>query len=150
MSPVENSPANPNYRQVCSGETGHVEVLHFRYDKRKVSYEQLVRYFFQFHDPTTFNKQGNDKGTQYASTIFYHNDEQKKVAEMVSEQMQDLLTDKKVPQAKYVGFKVVTKISPAKKFFPAHKEHQEYLMKNPKGYCNHRIRFKWDDVNNAT
>ena len=76
MSPKDDAVANPTYRQVCSGTTSHVEVLHLRFDPSKVTYEQLCRFFYTFHDPTTFNMQGNDKGTQYASVVFYHTDEQ--------------------------------------------------------------------------
>ena len=74
MSADENAPANPTYRQVCSKETSFVEVLHMRFDNTKVKYEDLVKHFFTFHDPTTFQKQGNDTGPQYASVIFYHSD----------------------------------------------------------------------------
>ena len=80
MSPDQNAPKNPTYRQVCSGNSGHVEVLHIRFDSKKVKYEQLVKFFFTFHDPTTLNKQGLDKGTQYASVVFYHSEEQQKTA----------------------------------------------------------------------
>mmetsp|Transcript_14402 Transcript_14402/g.24543 ORF Transcript_14402/g.24543 Transcript_14402/m.24543 type:complete len:145 (+) Transcript_14402:174-608(+) len=97
MSPNKDAPANPRYRQVCEGKTGHVEVLHLRFDSNKVSYEQLVKYFFTFHDPTTLNQQGNDRGSQYASVIFFHSPEQRKVAEMVKEQVQHLIIDGKIP-----------------------------------------------------
>ena len=85
MSPNKDAEANPAYKKVCTGTTTHVEVLHFRFDNTVISYEELVKYFFTFHDPTTRNKQGNDNGTQYASCIFYHSEEQKKTAEMVIE-----------------------------------------------------------------
>ena len=84
MSSDPSAPRNPSYKQVCSGTTGHVEVFHIRFDKRKTTFEELCKFLFTFHDPTTPNQQGNDKGTQYASTIFYHNEEQKKIAEEVS------------------------------------------------------------------
>ena len=74
MSPKKDAPAHPKYKEVCSGTTTHVEVLHLRFDNTKITYEELVRYFFTFHDPTTWNRQGNDKGTQYASAIFYHSE----------------------------------------------------------------------------
>ena len=80
MSPDKDAPANPKYKEVCKGTTGHVEVLHLRFNNKIVSYEELVKFFFTFHDPTTKNKQGNDKGTQYASAIFYHNAAQKETA----------------------------------------------------------------------
>ena len=142
MSPDLDAPANPTYMQVCKGTTTHVEVLHFKFDKTKISFEELVRFFFTFHDPTTLNKQGNDKGFRYASVIFHHNEEQKRVAEMVIKQVQDLIVDKKITS--YVGFSVTTIVNPATTFYPAHKGHQMYLEKNPDGYCNHRIRFSWE------
>ena len=83
MSPNEDAPKDPLYREVKQGDTTHVEVLHLKFDNRKISYEELVRFFFTMHDPTTFNKQGNDKGTQYASTIFYHSEAQRKTAELI-------------------------------------------------------------------
>ena len=85
MSADPDAKPNPTYREVCSGITGHVEVLHMRFDNRLVDYEKLVRFFFTFHDPTTWNKQGNDKGTQYASVIFYHNEKQREIAQMVKD-----------------------------------------------------------------
>ena len=91
MSPDEDAPANPTYRQVCSKTTSHVEVFHMRFDNSKVSYEQLVKHFFTFHDPTTFQKQGNDAGPQYASVIYYHSEKQKEIAQMVFNQVQDLI-----------------------------------------------------------
>ena len=121
MSPNKNAPANPKYREVCTGTTTHVEVLHFRFDNTKVSYEDLVRFFFTFHDPTTLNKQGNDKGTQYASAIFYHSEAQLNTANMVIDQVQDLMKDKRIK--KYVGFAVTTKLHPATTFYEAHKGH---------------------------
>lgn len=83
MNPNTKHQASPSYREVCSGTTGHVEVLHFRFDSNKINFEELVRYFFTFHDPTTLNRQGNDKGTQYASRIFYHSKQQQDIAEMI-------------------------------------------------------------------
>ena len=74
MSPNSSAVANPSYRQVCAGNTTHVEVVHIRFDNRIVSYEELVKFFFTFHDPTTLNRQGNDKGDSYASVIFYHSE----------------------------------------------------------------------------
>ena len=123
MSPDKDAPANPKYKEVCSGKTGHVEVLHLRFNNKIVPYEELVKFFFTFHDPTTKNKQGNDKGTQYASAIFYHNDAQKQTAKKVKEQLGDLISDKKIPQAKFVGFSVSTAILEATKFYPAHGAH---------------------------
>mmetsp|Transcript_29864 Transcript_29864/g.62422 ORF Transcript_29864/g.62422 Transcript_29864/m.62422 type:complete len:146 (-) Transcript_29864:85-522(-) len=145
MSPDPNAMENPSYRQVCSGSTGHVEVLYVELSDPKV-YEALVRFFFQFHDPTTMNRQGNDAGTQYASFIFCADDEQKKIAEKVKSELQSLMDEGKI---KYGGGKVVTQISDLNQFYPAHEEHQQYLEKNPLGYCNHYYRFKgdWPELN---
>ena len=77
MNPDANSPADPSYEDVCSGETGYVEVAYIMFDSSKASFEQLVRHFFTFHDPTTNERQGNDTGSQYTSAIFYYSDEQK-------------------------------------------------------------------------
>lgn len=148
MSPTPdiNAPENPSYKQVCSKTTSHVEVLHIRFNNKVTTYEELVKFLFTFHDPTTFNRQKQDKGPQYASTIFYHSEEQRKIAEEVKEKVQDLIIEKKIPQAKFESFKVTTKIAPASTYYPAHDEHQEYLFKKPNGYCNHRYRFHWGDV----
>lgn len=135
---------NPTYREVCSGSTGHVEVLQIKFDPAVVAYEDLLKFFFSFHDPTTLNRQGNDAGTQYASAIFVHTPEQREIAQKVKAEVQSLL-DKggKLP---YEGGKVATSIAEATTFYPAHEEHQNYLLKNPGGYCNHRIRFNWADL----
>ena len=77
MSPSEDAKANPTYKEVCGGKTMHVEVLHLKFNNKIVSYEDLVRFFFTFHDPTTKNQQGADKGDRYGSVIFYHTDQQK-------------------------------------------------------------------------
>ena len=74
MSPNKDAVANPAYKEVCRGKTTHVEVLHLKFDNRKISFEELVKFFYSFHDPTTQDRQGNDTGTQYASTVFYHNE----------------------------------------------------------------------------
>lgn len=139
MGPVD-APANPSYREVCSGTTNHVEVYHFQYSGGPAQYEALVRYFFQFHDPTTKNRQGNDKGTQYASVIYTYSDEQREIATRVKEELQALIDCGKL---KPYSTKVVeTDIRDSTIFYPAHDEHQDYLTVNPSGYCNHRIRFK--------
>jgi peptide-methionine (S)-S-oxide reductase len=100
-----------------------------------------------FHDPTTKNRQGNDAGTQYASVIFVNDDVQKQIAEEVTAELQQAVNDGKV---KYEGKTVETAIVPMQKYYPAHEEHQEYLMKNPYGYCNHRFRFKEWPVASST
>mmetsp|Transcript_4154 Transcript_4154/g.5442 ORF Transcript_4154/g.5442 Transcript_4154/m.5442 type:complete len:185 (-) Transcript_4154:105-659(-) len=145
MSPDPAAMKNPSYRQVCSGSTGHVEVLFVELSDPKV-YEALVRFFFQFHDPTTMNRQGNDAGTQYASVIFCADDEQKKIAEKVKADLQALMDAGKV---KYTGGKVTTHITDLNPYYPAQEEHQNYLEKNPVGYCNHHYRFKgeWPELN---
>eukprot|EP01083_Nonionella_stella_P160561 525052_1 len=93
--------------------------------------------FFLFHDPTTMDRQGNDVGTQYASAIFVSNEEQKKIAKDVIAELQSALDG---GTARYTGTKVATAVHDYTEFYPAQDEHQEYLMKNPSGYCNHRLR----------
>lgn len=147
MSPDKNAVANPSYKKVCSGETGHIEVYDCTFTGGETYYEAMVKFFFQFHDPTTSNKQGNDVGTQYQTVIFYYDEQQKAIAEKVKADMQDHLDNGRI-KAKYDGKVVTTKILPATIFYPAHLEHQEYLSKNPDGYCNHRIRFvEWPTSN---
>lgn len=145
MNPDPNGMENPTYRQVCSGSTGHVEVLEVELANPDKDFQELIKFFFMFHDPTTLNQQGNDVGTQYASYIFCGDEEQMKIAEKVKSELQAAIDAKKV---NYVGNKVETAIAPMTTFYPAHEEHQEYLMKNPNGYCNHRFRFKeWPVLN---
>jgi peptide-methionine (S)-S-oxide reductase len=138
MGPA-SAPANPTYQEVCSGVTGHVEVLHVEYTGGTPYFEQLVRFFFQFHDPTTTNQQGNDKGTQYASFIYCENDEQIEIANRIKQEIQSLLDTNKLSCFK--ESQVTTHITHSTVFYPAQDEHQDYLTKNPNGYCNHRIRF---------
>jgi peptide-methionine (S)-S-oxide reductase len=95
MGPVTSKP-NPTYREVCSGMTGHVEVYDCEFDGEEKTYEKLVRHFFSFHDPTTMNQQGNDKGTQYASVIFCYDQKQTEIASRVKAELQELLTKRKV------------------------------------------------------
>jgi len=110
---------------VCSGRTGHAEALQIVYDPAKVSYRQLVEFFYRMHDPTTRDRQGPDAGTQYRSGIFYHDEEQKKEAEDVT---------KKVQQQWWKNGKVVTQILPAGEWWDAEAYHQLYLDNNPGGY----------------
>lgn len=140
MSPHENHLEHPSYRQVCSGTTGHVEVLNIELNDPSQHFEDLIKFFFLFHDPTTSNRQGNDVGTQYASAVFVHDDEQRKIVQKVINDLQSAIDSGKI--SPYHGRKVVTKIHDATVFYPAHEEHQEYLMKNPNGYCNHYMRMK--------
>jgi peptide-methionine (S)-S-oxide reductase len=146
MSPDPNAVKNPSYRAVCSGSTGHVEVLNVELNDPEKHYEELIKFFFMFHDPSTKNRQGNDVGTQYASAIFTNGQEQARIAEKVKAELQELVDAKKV--TRYANDKVETEIFAANPFYEAHAEHQEYLMKNPGGYCNHFYRFKeWPELN---
>jgi len=123
---------NPTYKQVCSGLTGHAEVIQVEYDPKQVSYETLLEIFFDTHDPTTLNKQGADEGTQYRSIILYHDDAQKQAAEKI----------KKASAANYKD-PITTEIVPLKKFYVAEDYHQDYFAKNPNApYCAFVIRPK--------
>jgi peptide-methionine (S)-S-oxide reductase len=139
---------NPSYRDVCDTDTGHVEVTNIIYDQNLVSYEDLVKFAFTIHDPTTADRQGGDIGTQYASVIFYANDEQKKIAQGVIEGLQKALDENRIKFKKspWVGKSIVTKLKPLEKFYSAEDYHQDYLTKNPNGYCNHSVRFSFDDL----
>ncbi len=117
---------NPTYEAVCSGVTGHAEAIEITFDPGKISYEDLVAQFFQLHDSTTLNRQGNDRGTQYRSVIFYHNAGQESVARQAVKALDD---------AKIFKNPVVTQIAPAAAYYPAEEYHQKYLKKNPSGYC---------------
>ena len=107
-----------SYREVCTGSTGHAEVVKLEYDPNIISFEKILKFFFEFHDPTTLNSQGPDFGTQYRSEIFYLNDNQKKIAERVHKDINERLSGK-----------VVTKISLLKNYCPAEEYHQKYLEK---------------------
>lgn len=118
---------NPSYNDVCNGTTGHAEVIQLTYDPKIISFEELLEVFWQTHDPTTLNRQGYDVGTQYRSAIFYHTEEQKKIAE-------DLKA--KLNEADAFENKIVTEISPADIFYPAEAYHQNYYNSNKEqGYC---------------
>jgi len=141
MSPHENAKANPSYREVCTGSTGHVEVLNVVLANEDATiFEELVKFTFMFHDPTTLNRQGNDSGTQYASVIFCSDTQQQEIAKKVMAELQTAMDQKKVTS--YSESKINTGIVPYTKYYPAEKEHQQYLEKNPSGYCNHRYRFR--------
>ena len=107
-----------SYEEVCSGNTNHAEVVKLEFDPKKISYEKVLEYFFEFHDPTTLNAQGPDIGTQYRSEIFYINEEQKKIAEKIIEE-----------NDKELSGKVVTKLSKLKNYCKAEDYHQKYLEK---------------------
>jgi peptide-methionine (S)-S-oxide reductase len=123
-----------SYEYVRSGTTDHAEVLQISFEPNEVEYSDLVHFFFRMHDPTTLNKQGNDRGTQYRSVIFTHTNEQQKIAEQVRDQVQN--------SGKIKG-KIVTQIQPADglKFYKGEPEHQNYLKNNPGGYCNHKLYY---------
>jgi methionine-S-sulfoxide reductase len=123
--------AHPTYKLICTGITGHAEGVQITFDPAKLSYEQLLAYFFRMHDPTTLNQQHNDRGTQYRSAIFYTSDEQKKTAEQVKERVNK---SGKWPKP------IVTEITKAGAFWPGEDYHQKYLVKNPDGYNCHFLR----------
>jgi methionine-S-sulfoxide reductase len=121
----------PTYKEVCSGQTGHAEAIEIEFDSTKVSYEELLRFFFRMHDPTTLNRQHNDVGTQYRSAIFYESEEQKQTALKVIKDLQ---------KAGKFSRPIVTEVSEVSTFYPAEKEHQDYLQTNPGGYNCHILR----------
>jgi len=118
---------NPSYSEVCSGATGHAEVVQLTFDPGRISFEQILRIFFSMHDPTTLNRQGADVGTQYRSAIFYHNEEQKVVAEQVIQE----LSSENVWDSP-----IVTEVVPFNKFYAAEDYHQKYFEENrEQAYC---------------
>lgn len=124
-----NAPGHPTYREVCSGLTGHAEVVQLKFDPSVISYKDILAVFMTTHDPTTLNRQGADVGTQYRSVIYYHSEQQKEIAEQVLEEMKA-----------YYDEPIVTELSPAPEFYPATEEHQDYYNKHPKqGYCSYVI-----------
>ncbi|KAF8320690.1 methionine sulfoxide reductase A [Clavulina sp. PMI_390] len=127
---------DPNYRQVCSGSTGHAEACRVEFDPSKVSYAELVEFFYRTHDPTTLNRQGNDRGTQYRSGIFYSTPEQKAIAEQVTKEVQEQYFSPK-------GESIVTAIVEAGPWWSAEKYHQMYLFANPDGYQCPTHRLHW-------
>lgn len=122
---------NPSYQQVCTGETGHAEAVRVVYDPEIVDYETLLDYFFRLHDPTTVNRQGNDRGSQYRSAIFYTSEQQRKQAQRKKQAVDD---------SGAWDDPVVTEIASAGEFYPAEEHHQDYLQKNPNGYHCHYLR----------
>jgi len=131
--------ANPTYREVCGGRTGHVEVYDFTFDGKEDTYEKLVRHLFSFHDPTTADRQGNDRGTQYASAIFCYDEKQKEIATRIKAELQELVKAGKVRN--YQEKTVTTAIRDATTFYPGPPDHFDYLATNPFGYCNHAYRW---------
>lgn len=122
---------NPTYKEVCTGSTGHAEVIYIEFDSTIITYRQLVELFFRFHNPTTLNRQENDVGSQYRSVIFYDNELQKEIALEVLQA---------VDKSGKWRDPVVTELSAWAKFWTAEEYHQDYLQKNPTGYNCHFLR----------
>ncbi|MCI2230228.1 peptide-methionine (S)-S-oxide reductase MsrA [Polaribacter sp. MSW13] len=127
-----NVPGEPTYREICSGLTGHAEVIQITFDANIISYEDILVIFMTTHDPTTLNQQGADRGTQYRSVIFYHDENQRRVATEVLKQIQDYYEDK-----------IVTELSALPIFYKATQEHQNFYRENTEqGYCSFVIEPK--------
>jgi len=125
---------NPSYEQVCTGTTGHAEVVQIQFDPEKISLESILEVFFKTHDPTTLNRQGADTGTQYRSIILFNSDQQKMIAEKV---IRDLSNNQSFSNP------IVTQVVALEAFFPAEEYHQQYFKKNPwAGYCRAVIQPK--------
>lgn len=125
---------NPSYKEVCQGTTGHAEVCQITYDKSVVTFDELLEVFWKTHDPTTLNRQGNDAGTQYRSAVFYHNDEQKKLAEKYKIE---------INKSGAYPDPIVTEITEFTKFYPAEDYHDNYFNQNgSEGYCKYVIQPK--------
>ena len=119
---------NPTYEAVCSGATGHAEVIRIAWDPDEISFQTILDVFFSTHDPTTLNRQGNDVGSQYRSVVFYHDDEQREAAER---------TIDKLNSDSVFSDPVVTEVRPFEKFYPAEDYHHDYFARNPRQpYCN--------------
>ncbi len=118
---------NPTYTEVCTGSTGHAEVIQVEFDPDQISFKEILQIFFAVHDPTTLNRQGNDMGTQYRSAIFYHSEEQRTIAAEIL---------KEIEQKGIWDNPIVTEITEFEKFFPAEDYHQQYFANNPnQPYC---------------
>ncbi|MCL4122457.1 UNVERIFIED_CONTAM: hypothetical protein GTU68_015447 [Idotea baltica] len=127
-----NVPGHPTYREICSGLTGHAEVIQITFDANVISYEDILVIFMTTHDPTTLNRQGADRGTQYRSVIYYHDEQQKEIAEIVTKEVTPFYENP-----------IVTEISPISVFYEAGKEHQDYYRNNQgQGYCSFVINPK--------
>ena len=127
---------NPTYQDVCTGRTGHAEVVQITFDPEVTSFREILEVFFAIHDPTTLNRQGNDSGTQYRSTIFYHSEEQRATA---GEMVRELTADRTFRDP------IVTEIVPATKLYVAEAYHQEYFANNPRQpYCSYVVAPKVD------
>jgi peptide-methionine (S)-S-oxide reductase len=126
--------AKPSYEKVCSGQTGHAEVVRITFDRKLVTFAEILEVFFVIHDPTTLNRQGNDVGSQYRSAIFYHSAEQKAAAEQVIAHL---------GSGKVYDDPIVTEVVPASTFYMAEDHHQEYFRRNPaQSYCAFVVRPK--------
>jgi len=127
-----NAPGKPTYREICSGLTGHAEVIQITFDADIISYQDILVIFMTTHDPTTLNRQGADRGTQYRSVIFYHDENQHRIAKEVLSQLQPYFNDK-----------IVTEISELPIFYEAEQEHQDFYKNNiGYGYCTYVIEPK--------
>ncbi len=127
---------NPSYNEICTGTTGHAEVAQITYDPQEVSFSEVLEVFWQTHDPTTLNRQGNDVGTQYRSAVFYHNAEQQRISEEYKTKLDD---SGAWPDP------IVTEISPLEEFYPAEDHHQDYYKNNPQQpYCVFVVKPKVD------
>lgn len=125
---------NPTYKEVCTQTTGHAEVIRLRYNPEEISFKKLLEIFFKTHDPTTLNRQGNDIGPSYRSAIFYHNQEQKKVAQAVIAELEE---------AKAYNSPIVTEVTELSNYFPAEDYHQNYFASNgDQPYCSMVVRPK--------
>jgi peptide-methionine (S)-S-oxide reductase len=132
---------NPTYKEVCSGLTGHAEAIQITYDPSKVTYDELLEFFWKTHDPTTLNRQGNDAGTQYRSAVYYHNDEQKRLAEHYK---------KKLDESGAFDDPIVTEITAATTFYKAEDYHQNYYNLNSSApYCSFVIQPKLEKFKKA-
>ena len=129
---------NPTYKEVCTGSTGHAEVAQITFDPATISFDELLNMFWQSHDPTTRNRQGNDVGTQYRSAVFYHNEEQRSAAEESKENLDN---------SKIFSNQIVTEITALDQFWPAEDYHNNYYDNNPnQPYCRIVIKPKLDKL----
>ncbi len=119
--------ADPDYKQVCTGDTGHAEAIEVEFDPADISYAELLHFFWQIHNPTTLNRQGPDIGSQYRSAVYYHDDEQRQQAEIMKNELNS---------SGHFSQPIVTEISAASEFYPAEEYHQCYLEKRGQGSCH--------------
>jgi peptide-methionine (S)-S-oxide reductase len=130
---------NPSYREVCSGSTGHAEVVQVEYDPDRITYPDLLRAFFTIHDPTTLNREGPDVGSQYRSIVLYHDEDQRRTVEQFVDELE--------AEGAYEEDDVVTDVEPLEEFHRAEEKHQNYYEKNPRDrYCTHYAEPKIEKV----